>query len=83
MTGQLLRELRQAAGIKQSDLATAADMDKSTLSVIENGRRPLDPDTETKLVGLIDITVAEMTEEFARLRALVDTTAGPAAGSTA
>lgn len=69
MTGELLRRVREAAGIKATDLAEAAGVHKSTLSEYENGRRPITPWVCRRLLRRIDETLQTRSDEFARLRA--------------
>ncbi len=68
MNGELLRRLREAAGIKQSDLADAADMHNSALSTYESGRREMPAWIAEKLLKTIDEMLADRTDEFTRLR---------------
>jgi transcriptional regulator with XRE-family HTH domain len=72
MTGELLRRLREAAGIKQTDLARAANMANSTLSTYESGRNGMTNFMAARLVGLIDALLSDRTEEFSALRAEAD-----------
>ena len=69
MNGELLRKLREAAGIKQLDLALAAGIDNSALSLYESGRRGLTAEVAGLLVALIDSMLSERTDEYLRLRA--------------
>jgi len=69
MTGEFLRRLRDAAGIKQEDLAQATGLHNSALSRYEGGYRDIPPDVAALLVATIDRLRTERSDEYDRLRA--------------
>ncbi|MFS2091058.1 helix-turn-helix domain-containing protein [Paenarthrobacter nicotinovorans] len=49
INGAAVRVIREALGIRQTDLAARADISKSTLSHVEKGARQVSPATLRKL----------------------------------
>lgn len=60
--GTNLRRLRHERGLSQDDLAAAAEMDRSYLSEIENGRFHV----SLKVIGKLAEALAAEPEEFFR-----------------
>lgn len=58
--GKRIRELREARGLRQIDLAEKACIDRSYISGIENGRRNVSIDNVARMAQALDISVAEL-----------------------
>lgn len=80
-TGPQLRVARVARGLTLGEAARAAGLGLATLSRIENGRTPLQPDVEARLMRIVDWTEA-FDRLFADLAAAVESPATPAEPAT-
>lgn len=58
--GKRIRELREARGWRQIDLAEKACIDRSYISGIENGRRNVSIDNVARMAQALDTSVAEL-----------------------
>jgi len=54
---QLVRQIREAAGLTQDELATRAGTSRSTISAYENGRKSPTVDTVQRLAGVAGVVV--------------------------
>jgi transcriptional regulator with XRE-family HTH domain len=61
MIGERIRELRLSLGMSQTELAEAAHLDKSALSLIENGKRYPGSRTIPRLAAALGASEAELT----------------------
>lgn len=75
-SGAQLRVARIARGLTVNETARAAGITASTLSRIEHGRMPLQPDTEARLMAVVGWTVA-FERLFADLTVVEATTPSP------
>ena len=64
--GELLVEVREAAGLKQSDVAARLGMPASYLSKIENGTRRLDVVELIRIAEAMDQDPAEILRQLQR-----------------
>lgn len=58
--GLRVRLARVRAGLRQRDLATAAGVDPSTISMIETGKSRGNVDTVARLARALDVPIAEL-----------------------
>lgn len=72
MTGENLRELRVAAGIKLSEFAAETGFSESYLSLIEQGKRPFPQEHTQALVCAIGNIRERMTRAYYRARERAD-----------
>ena len=56
--GSRIRELRTAAGLSQEKLALAADIDRTYIASVENGKRNISRVNLEKIVKALDCTFA-------------------------
>ncbi len=56
--GERIRELRAGAGLSQEKLALAADLDRTYIASVENGRRNISIVNLEKIVKALDCTFA-------------------------
>jgi ribosome-binding protein aMBF1 (putative translation factor) len=56
LTGERVKELRTAQGLSVTKLAELAGMGKSTVSMIETGKRPITPQTQNRLKQALGIS---------------------------
>lgn len=56
--GSRIRELRTAAGLSQEKLALAADIDRTCIASVENGKRNISIVNLEKIVKALDCTFA-------------------------
>ena len=56
LTGKRVKELRTAQGLSVTKLAELAGMGKSTVSMIETGKRPITPQTQNRLKQALGIS---------------------------
>lgn len=61
MHGRNLRTIRERSGMTQTDLAEAADVDRSHLSLIESGRRNASPPTAKRLADALGVDITDIT----------------------
>lgn len=66
LSGRLLRSKRQAAYVRQSDVASLVGIDPSYLSNVEQGRRPVNQDTAFKILDAIN-RLGEIEKERRRI----------------
>jgi transcriptional regulator with XRE-family HTH domain len=60
-----LRRFREAAGISQEDLAFAAEIHRTQISLIEGGHRMPRLDTLVKLAGALGVTANDLLDGIA------------------
>ncbi|HKZ13226.1 MAG TPA: helix-turn-helix transcriptional regulator [Solirubrobacterales bacterium] len=60
-----LRRFREAAGISQEDLAFAAEIHRTQISLIEGGHRMPRLDTLVKLAGALSVTANDLLDGIA------------------
>ena len=58
--GRAIRQLRDERGLKQKELARAADMDVTAISHIERGRSNPAWGTVKRIATALDVTVSEV-----------------------
>ncbi len=58
--GKVLREARRASGISQEQLATAADLDRSFISLVERGIQSPNTVVLLKIAEVLKVSAAEM-----------------------
>jgi transcriptional regulator with XRE-family HTH domain len=61
---ELLRTLREEAGLRQVDLAAALDVSQSFVSKYESGERRLDLLELQQICGVLGLTLRECVERF-------------------
>lgn len=66
--GPAIRRLREARGLRQSDLAEQVKMNRASLSRLENGRVQPRPATVKKLLQALDVGEAELTRTIEGIR---------------
>lgn len=57
--GQRIKELRTQLGISQEALANRAELDRTYVTDVENGRRNISIENLEKLIQALDTTVAD------------------------
>jgi ribosome-binding protein aMBF1 (putative translation factor) len=62
--GQRLRQLREAAGLRQAELAERLDVSQSFVSNVENGERRLDLIELRQVCRALDADLVELVREF-------------------
>jgi transcriptional regulator with XRE-family HTH domain len=62
--GEYIHKLRIDNGLTLTKLAAALDLDQSTLSKIENGKRTTPEETLPKLAQLFNLNIKELEKEF-------------------
>ncbi|MBN8698991.1 MAG: helix-turn-helix transcriptional regulator [Chitinophagales bacterium] len=64
--GQRIRELRKELGISQEALAYKAEVDRTYVTDVENGRRNVSVEILERLIKALDISVTDFftTKEF-------------------
>lgn len=67
--GKAVRELRETAGMKRSELAAAAEISEAFLIKIEQGSRGTSPENLTKLAAALGVTPQELVARAALLEA--------------
>jgi transcriptional regulator with XRE-family HTH domain len=69
--GSVIRSLREDRGVSQEDLAAAAGIHTTYLSGIERGRRNPSWDVVVALAAALNLTLAELVEQYeaSRIRA--------------
>lgn len=60
--GQRIKELRDAKGMAQKDLAYAADLDRSYIASIENGQRNVSIVNIEKIAKALGVTLKQFFE---------------------
>ena len=54
--GHRIRELRMERGLSQEKLALKADLDRTYLAGVENGKRNLSVKSLEKIIGALDVS---------------------------
>lgn len=82
LTGSRIRERRIMAGLKQADLARAADISASYLNLIEHNRRRIGGKLLLVLAGILDVEPSLLTEgaEATLIAALREAASDPRGG---
>ena len=62
--GQRIKELREISNMSQKDLAYAADLDRSYIASVENGKRNISVVNIEKIVNALNISLKEFFESF-------------------
>ncbi len=62
--GEYIHKLRTDANMTLTKLAAALDVDQSTLSKIENRKRPVSADILPKLANTFDLDIKELEQEY-------------------
>lgn len=62
--GRYIHQLRTDAGMTLTKLAAALDIDQSTLSKIENGKRSIPESVLPKLAKTFDLNLKELQKEY-------------------
>ena len=57
--GQRIKELRKTILISQESLANKADVDRTYVTDVENGRRNVSVEILERLINALDVTVSE------------------------
>ena len=57
--GQRIKELRKTISISQESLANKADVDRTYVTDVENGRRNVSVEILDRLINALDVTVSE------------------------
>jgi transcriptional regulator with XRE-family HTH domain len=65
--GRAIRQLRDARGLKQKELADAADVNVTAISHIERGRANPAWGTVTRIAAALDVPVSEVAARAERL----------------
>jgi putative transcriptional regulator len=58
--GERLRELREAKGLNQKQLAQVAGLDDATISHLEKNKRGITLEQATKLAAIFEMTIDEL-----------------------
>ena len=58
-TAARIRELREAKGLSQEELAWKAEVNRTSMNHIENGRRNISIETLEKIINALEVTVPE------------------------
>ncbi|MEM9337098.1 MAG: helix-turn-helix transcriptional regulator [Bacteroidota bacterium] len=62
--GEYIHKLRSESGLTLTKLAAALDIDQSTLSKIENGKRTIPKEILPKLANAFELNMKELEREF-------------------
>lgn len=62
--GEYIHNLRVDASMTLTKLAAALDIDQSTLSKIENGKRPISDSILPKLATVFDLDIHQLEKEY-------------------
>ena len=57
--GQRIRELRKKLKLSQEALAYQAEVDRTYMTDVENGRRNVSVEILEKIIGALDVSIAE------------------------
>jgi len=57
--GQRIRELRKKLKLSQEALAYKAEVDRTYMTDVENGRRNVSVEILEKIIGALDVSIAE------------------------
>jgi transcriptional regulator with XRE-family HTH domain len=57
--GQRIRELRNKLGLSQETLANKAEVDRTYMTDVENGRRNISIEVLEKIIGALEISFAQ------------------------
>ena len=57
--GQRIRELRKAIGLSQEALALKADVDRTYVTDVENGRRNVSVEILERIIKALNVSIAE------------------------
>ncbi len=71
LTGEQLRHVREAAGLRQADLARALDLPRSSIWAMEHGRRPVPSVHYDRILAICAEAQAEQARLVARREALL------------
>ena len=64
--GMVIRKHRTKLGLSQQDLAGDADMERSYISAVENGRKKIRVDTLVRLADALKIPAGKLLEEIVK-----------------
>lgn len=62
--GNRIRELRTTAGLSQEKLALAADIDRTYIASVENGKRNISIVNLEKIINALDCTFSTFFRDF-------------------
>ena len=62
--GRRIRELRTAAGLSQEKLALAADIDRTYIASVENGKRNISIVNLEKIIRALDCTFSAFFQDL-------------------
>ena len=67
--GQRIKELRKTILLSQESLANKADVDRTYVTDVENGRRNVSVEILERLINALDVTVSEFfnSKEFKKI----------------
>ena len=67
--GQRIKELRKTILLSQESLANKADVDRTYVTDVENGRRNVSVEILDRLINALDVTVSEFfnAKEFKKI----------------
>lgn len=57
--GQRIKELRKIISLSQESLANKADVDRTYVTDVENGRRNVSVEILERIISALDVTVSE------------------------
>ncbi len=57
--GQRIKELRKRIGYSQERLANEAEVDRTYVTDVENGRRNISVEVLERLIGALEVTISE------------------------
>ena len=57
--GQRIKQLRKELGLSQEGLGNAAEVDRTYVTDVENGRRNVSVEILERLIGALEVTIAE------------------------
>ena len=64
LVGTRIRDLRQAAGISQEELAARADLHRNYVSSVERGHRDVGVGALHRMAAALDVSLAEFFKPF-------------------
>lgn len=64
--GSTIRKHRKNLGLSQQDLAGDADMERSYISAVENGRKKIRVDTLVRLADALKISAGKLLDEIVK-----------------
>lgn len=65
--GKVIHERRVKLGLTQQDLAGDADMERSYISAVENGRKKIQVDTLMRIASALNIRASKLLDDASKL----------------